>query len=93
MVLSLAIIHHLYISQNLSFQKIAEFFSNLSKWIIIEFVPETDNQFSLLVQNRCEKYNEYNQLNFENEFLKYFDILQKIEIDNSCRILYLMFKK
>ncbi|HPZ08861.1 MAG TPA: SAM-dependent methyltransferase, partial [Candidatus Eremiobacteraeota bacterium] len=42
-VLALALIHHLAISNNLPFYKIADFFSKICKNLIIEFVPKSDS--------------------------------------------------
>ena len=43
-VLALALIHHFAISNNLTLNKIACFFSNICNSLIIEFVPQSDSQ-------------------------------------------------
>jgi hypothetical protein len=48
-VLSLALIHHLIISNNVPTAKIAEFFSEISASLIIEFVPKSDSQVERLL--------------------------------------------
>lgn len=92
LVLMLALVHHLYFSNNLSFNKIAEFVFSFSEYLIIEFIPKEDSQIAILTIFKNENYNIYNMDNFEKAFSKYFDILQKVNIENSDRILYLMKK-
>ena len=90
MVLMLALIHHLYFSNNLSFDKVAEFVSKFANFLVIEFVPKEDSQVKFLTVSKFENYEDYNVENFESSFSKYFDIQEKIAIENSGRILYLM---
>jgi hypothetical protein len=39
MVLALALIHHLAISNNVPLPQVADFFASVGKWLVIEFVP------------------------------------------------------
>ena len=90
LIMSLALIHHLAISNNLPFNKIAQYFSHLSEWLIIEFVPKEDDKVQIMLKNRPDIFNAYSLDNFEEEFSKYFTIEQKESIENSKRILFLM---
>lgn len=90
MVLMLALIHHLYFSNNLSFDKVAEFVSKFAKTLVIEFVPKEDSQVKFLAVSKFKNYEGYDVENFEHSFTKYFDIQEKVAIKNSERILYLM---
>ena len=92
-VLALALIHHLAIGNNLPLSKIAAFFQKISKFLIIEFIPKTDSQISRLLVTREDIFGSYTLENFEKEFENFFDIRQKIGLDDSERILYLMEKK
>ncbi len=49
---ALALLHHLAISNNLPFPKIAEFLSHVCRWLVIEFVPKTDSQVQRLLATR-----------------------------------------
>lgn len=89
-VLVLALIHHLAIGNNLPFKQIADFFSHLCHWLIIEFVPKGDSQCEKLLCNREDIFNEYNQNLFENEFRDYFNIVSCVNITGTERFLYLM---
>ena len=89
MVLALALIHHLAISNNVPLQRIAEFFSKICRWLIIEFVPKTDSQVRKLLMNRKDIFPAYDEEHFENSFKRYFTIEQKVPVNNSERVVYL----
>ena len=89
-VIVLALIHHLTVSNNLTFDLIASFFHSLCKWLIIEFVPKEDPQFQKLLGVRSDIFSEYSQEKFEEVFGEYFTIAEKENIENSNRLLYLM---
>lgn len=93
MVFSLALIHHLAISNNLPFDKISEYFSSICKHLVIEFVPKGDSQVNILLSTRKDIFDSYNIEEFEKQFSMHFNILSKNNIDNSKRTLYLMEKK
>ena len=92
MVLALALIHHLAISNNLPFYRIVEFFYEISNYLVIEFVPKTDSQVQKLLFTREDIFDEYSRENFELNFEKYFKLLKRIKLENSERFLYLFQK-
>jgi len=89
-VFALALIHHLAISNNLPFNKIADFLDGICKSLIIEFVPKSDSQVQRLLSSREDIFPDYNQQVFEDEFKEYFNIHNSVKINNSERTLYLM---
>lgn len=89
-IMILAVIHHLAISNNLPFEKIAEYFSRMGKHLIIEFVPKEDSQVKILLATREDIFPNYNVEGFEQAFSNYYNIKEKQPIDGSQRILYLM---
>lgn len=91
-VLALALIHHLAISNNLPFGKIARFLSRLCCLLIIEFVPKRDSQVQKLLSSRVDVFAEYEQESFEREFGRLFDIRRRERIPDTERTLYLMTK-
>lgn len=93
LVLALALIHHLAISNNLPFIKIAEFFHKICNSLIIEFVPKNDSQVQRLLSTRKDSFHDYTQHFFEREFDKYFMIKDSVKVKDSQRILYLMKKR
>jgi len=92
-VLSLALIHHLAISNNVPLLLIAEFLQGLAYHLVIEFIPKSDSQVKRLLSNRTDIFSEYHQQGFETTFSKKFDIVNKEQISGSDRILYLMSRK
>jgi len=88
-ILALALIHHLAISNNLPFEKIAEWLSQLTKNLIIEFIPKEDSQVQTLLATRTDIFSKYNNLEFEKAFGKYFNLVKCEHITESSRIIYL----
>ena len=89
-VLALALIHHLAISNNLPFGKIVNFFREISKSLIIEFVPKSDSQVQRLLANREDIFPDYTLDNFIQEFETSFSIKKRRQIEKSERILFSM---
>lgn len=90
MIVALALLHHLSISNNLPFEKIVEFFHRCSKWVVIEFVPKHDPQTQKLLSCREDIFADYHQAYFELEFSRFFKIIESVQLDDSPRILYLL---
>ena len=87
---ALALLHHLAISNNLPFLKIAEFLSRVCRWLVIEFVPKTDSQVQRLLATREDIFDHYTQSDFEEQFSRSFLIVRVAPIEGTKRILYLM---
>lgn len=88
--LALALIHHLTISNNIPFSRIASFFNQIARYLIIEFVPKADSRVQKLLATRPDIFPDYNQNAFEREFKNYFTIIAQESIAGSARVLYLM---
>lgn len=93
LALALALVHHLFITHHLSFDRIAAFFSGLCNHLIIEFVPFSDSQIQKMVLNRTDNYNHYTQEAFEEALSMYFDEVGKQTMSDSGRVLYFYKKK
>jgi len=93
MVFALALIHHLAISNNVPFERIAGFFAEIADNLVIEFVPKEDSQVRKLLANREDVFVDYSQDVFEERFGELFTIIRKEPIEDSSRILYLMKKR
>jgi ribosomal protein L11 methylase PrmA len=91
-VLALALVHHLVISNNVPFNRIAEFLSRICRSLIIEFIPKSDSQVQRLLATRDDVFPDYTQQCFEDEFKRYFKIESSVGIRDSQRTLYLMRK-
>jgi hypothetical protein len=93
MVFALALIHHLAISNNVPLEQLSDFFSNLGKWLVIEFVPKSDSQVQKMLSSRLDIFDQYTRSNFERVFGTRFIIHQIINVRESERYLYLMEKR
>lgn len=92
-VLALALIHHLAISNNLPLEYIARFLHDIGEFLIIEFVPKQDSQVQKLFRVREDIFHDYREDVFQIEFQKYFSIQKQVKIENTERTLYLMKKR
>ncbi len=90
LVMALALVHHLAISNNVPFDMIAKYFSKLGKFLIIEFVPKEDSQVVKLLSSRRDIFINYNKNSFEKAFGEYYTIIDEIMISESKRTMYLM---
>jgi ribosomal protein L11 methylase PrmA len=93
LVMALALLHHLAISNNLPLANLAQFFSRLSQWLIIEFVPKKDSQVKKLLISREDIFPDYTFEGFEKAFAEFFKTVRVEDIKDSERRLYLMKKK
>ncbi len=92
-VMALAIIHHISISNNVPLPKVADYLSRLGKHVIIEFVPKEDSQVKILLATREDIFVDYHIEGFEKAFSEYFDVVQKNKVGDSLRTLYLLKSK
>ena len=93
LILGLALIHHLAISNNVPLPHLADFFAEAGKWLVIEFVPKSDSQVERLLTSRVDIFPQYTREGFEAAFSKRFDIRSAIDLRESERVLYLLEKK
>lgn len=90
MVLALAVIHHLAISNNVPLPQLAYFFATRCKWLVIEFVPKSDSQVQKLLASREDIFPSYTRDGFETAFSASFNIHKSEAVQGSERTLYLM---
>jgi len=90
MVLALALIHHLAISNNVPLPQLADFFASTGKWLVIEFVPKSDSQVQKLLISREDIFPTYTREGFESAFKRRFKICEAVNVRESERVLYLM---
>ncbi|MDD3642174.1 MAG: SAM-dependent methyltransferase [Candidatus Krumholzibacteria bacterium] len=89
-VMALALIHHLAISDNLPFDVIAGFFSRICRHLIVEYIPKEDSQVRRLLVCREDIFGSYTREEFEKAFRRFFRIERAERITDSERVLYLM---
>jgi predicted nicotinamide N-methyase len=90
MVLALALVHHLAISNNVPLLQLADFLSKLGKRLVVEFVPKSDSQVQKLLVSREDIFPSYTREGFEAAFKESFNIAEAVNVNESERVLYLM---
>ena len=93
MVLALALVHHIAISNNVPLSKIAFYFARLAPHLVIEFVPKSDAKVKTLLATRVDVFPGYTREGFEAAFSEWFETLESSPIRGSDRILYLLKRK
>lgn len=93
LVFVLAFVHHLAIGNNLPLEYIRDYLSEVSKNLIIEFVPKEDSQAQKLLIMKNADFPEYTLENFEKVFAEKFILVKKTDLTGSKRVLFLMTKK
>lgn len=88
-IMMLAVVHHLAISNNVPFDLLAKWLSEMSNRLIIEYVPKTDVQVRRLLSSREDVFDHYTQEEFESAFNRYWALSSKKAVEDSERILYL----
>ncbi len=90
LVMALALIHHLRITYNIPFYKMRDYFAEISRNLIIEFVDKKDSQIQKMLMNREDVFDDYDMNTFETVFGEKYSILDKTPVKNTDRCMYLM---
>ena len=89
-VMALALVHHLAISNNVPLDNIAAFLAQLGRNVIIEFVAKEDSQVVRLLRNRPDIFPNYTKPGFESAFGAFFELNDCEQVADSQRWLYSM---
>ncbi|MDD2522059.1 MAG: hypothetical protein PHW11_04490 [Anaerolineaceae bacterium] len=90
LVMALALVHHLAISNNVPLVSLAGFLAELCQYLIIEFVPKDDSQVKRLLASRLDIFPDYTLEGFKLAFERNFAILDEKPVEGSARTLFLM---
>lgn len=94
MVLSLALIHHLYFTKFMDFEVIFELFSKFTKnYLIVEFIPNLDRKVKVLMLGKSARAEGYNYELFMKNIHTNFELIEQVKLDFSSRTLLLLRKK
>ena len=94
MVMGLAIVHHLHITSQLSLAQIAELFAMFStQYLIVEFIPITDNKVQFLIKDKKINLMDYDEIQFHKALSNWFTIQESISLKDTDRSLHLLEKK
>ncbi len=77
LLLALALVHHLAISNNTPLDRVAAYFASLGRQLVIEFVPKGDSQVERLLASREDIFDRYTQEEFERVFGEYFQVVER----------------
>ncbi|KGO92567.1 methyltransferase domain-containing protein [Flavobacterium subsaxonicum] len=94
--LALALIHHISLSGNVPFAMSAQMFASLTPYLIIEFPDREDSWVSFLLKSKrefAEYFDYYNRDNFEKDYAQFYTVIEKQQIPNTHRTLYLLKRK
>ena len=93
LIMALALIHHLAISNHVPLNLIAAYFSSLGDYLIIEFVPKEDLQVKKLLANIKDIYDQYDLNHFKQAFSLFYDFLAEEPLIETSRTLFFMKKR
>jgi hypothetical protein len=94
--LALALIHHISLTGNVPFEMSAQMFASLTPYLIIEFPDREDSWVSFLLKSKREfagHFDYYGKANFEAAYTDFFDVIEKQQIPNTERTMYLLKRK
>lgn len=92
LLLALGLVHHLAISNNLPLEKIFHSFHNITKYLVIEFIPKSDSQVKKLFLSRQDIFENYSIEGFEKSFANLFEVLSCEKLTHSERTIYFLKK-
>lgn len=90
LVIALALVHHLIIGNNISTERLVEFFHGFSKHLLVEFVPKEDSQTQRLLSSRKDIFPNYNLADFKVRFEQKFKLVWEKPVAHSSRTLLLL---
>ena len=86
--------HHLHITNRLSFEKISLLFASFSnEYLIVEFIPITDNKVQILLKDKIINLFNYNEIYFTDSLTRSFNLKEVISLKDTERRLFLFEKK
>ncbi len=90
LILALALIHHIAISNNVPLGRIAAFLAELAPALVIEWVPKGDARVKTLLATREDVFPDYTREGFEAAFGAWWETEKAIDLAGSERTLYLL---
>ncbi len=89
MVVMLAVVHHMMVSDGIPLDEILSMAAELTRdSVIIEFIAREDPMFQQILRGRDELYADYNQQAFEAACQERFTIERRESPDGATRTLY-----
>ena len=94
LVLMLAVVHHLLVTERIPLAEVIALAAKLTvDFLVIEFVPREDPMFRRITRGRDELFDSFDQQAFEEACQRAFTIVQSQQLGRTSRRLYLLRKK
>jgi SAM-dependent methyltransferase len=94
MVMMLALVHHLLVTERIPLSEIADAAAALTtQGLVVEFVGRDDPMFQALLRGRGKLFEAYSRISFEAAFTRHFHIERSVQLGKLDRRLYLMRRK
>ncbi len=91
MVLMLAVLHHLLVTERVPLPEILRMITQLnSRYVIIEYVSKDDPMFHKIARGRDALHSYFTREYFESACRQWFTILRKQQVQGDLRWLYLL---
>jgi hypothetical protein len=90
MVLALALLHHLAISNNVPLDQVVTWIAGLGSWSAIEWVPKDDPMVGRLLAAREDIFDDYREDAFAKACADSAEIVRREPVPGSGRVLYLL---
>lgn len=90
--MALALIHHITLSGNVPFEMSAQYFSQLSKYLIIEFPDREDSWVEFILNSKRDArhlFDGYTISAFAKAYQKHFNLIKSEKIEGTARTLFL----
>lgn len=89
LVLMLAVVHHLLLSDQVPLDRISTLARRLTKkWLALEWVPASDPMFQKMLRGRDNLYGHLNEQHLVDAFSREFETLERHELTNG-RVMFL----
>jgi len=89
-VLALALVHHLCLGKNISWEQLARLFQRLGRWVMVEFVPKEDPRSKRLLRTRTDLFPFYSEHEFLQAMGRFFAVRDSRPVKGTGRTLHLL---
>lgn len=94
LVLLLAVVHHLLVTERVPLEELVDLTAELTRrWVVVEYVPPEDPMFRRIVRGRELLHADLTRTRFELAFRERFEVERADELPDSSRVLFLLRKK
>jgi SAM-dependent methyltransferase len=94
LVLMLATLHHLLVTERIPLGEIVDLISELTTgYVVIEYVAKEDPMFQQITRGRAHLHDDFTREVFEKTCSQHFSIIRSEPVKGDLRILYLLRKK